>query len=443
MDLISRPRARTALWNRRSLMAALCLIVTFAVAAAAAFWLFSRYQDQRDAAAVRRALAEKRLDEAEHLLERWIQRRPGAAQAYSLKARLAWARQDFPAVQEALTRARALGIPLKELGGLRGLLMAKANQNAEAEPLLLEAAETSARIDPDVALALTRLYLGEFRLGGAAMIIDRWMRDWPDDARPYFLKTEIDSRNGGTAEELIVLYQAALERDPDYDEARLRLADTLRLNHRNEEAAREYARYLEHRPDDAMAHLGAGQNALDLQDPVAAMTHLDRALALAPRDPVILGARAAVEIRLGHLDAALHDLNQAVAADPFDYGNRYQRMLLLGRLGKPAEAETERQAIDQIRRDVSEFADLGRKLEHDPKNMQLRSKAARWLMDHGHEGEAVDWAKLVLRTVPSDPAMNRMLADYYRRQGNFGLANFHEAHAASALIQKNQAPSVP
>jgi hypothetical protein len=51
-------------------------------------------------------------------------------------------------------------------------------------------------------------------------------------------------------------------------------------------------------------------------------------------------------------------------------------------------------------------------------------------MDHGHEDEAVDWANLVLRAEPSDPAMNRLLVDHYRRKGEHGLANFHEGHIA-------------
>ena len=50
-------------------------------------------------------------------------------------------------------------------------------------------------------------------------------------------------------------------------------------------------------------------------------------------------------------------------------------------------------------------------------------------MAHGHEEEAIDWAKLVLAAEPSHPAMNRLLADYYRRRGQLGLANFHEALA--------------
>ena len=48
-------------------------------------------------------------------------------------------------------------------------------------------------------------------------------------------------------------------------------------------------------------------------------------------------------------------------------------------------------------------------------------------MEHGREDEAVEWANLVLRADPSHLAMNRLLADYYRKKGQLGLANLHEA----------------
>ena len=93
------------------------------------------------------------------------------------------------------------------------------------------------------------------------------------------------------------------------------------------------------------------------------------------------------------------------------------------------EADDERQALERIRTDQEEFARIRSGLLASPQDPGLRSEAARWLMTHGHEEEAIDWAKLVLAAEPSHPAMNRLLADYYRKRGQQGLANFHEAFA--------------
>ena len=91
-------------------------------------------------------------------------------------------------------------------------------------------------------------------------------------------------------------------------------------------------------------------------------------------------------------------LDRAVKANPFDYGNRYQRSADPVAARKIGTADTERRALDRIRKDETEFAEVARQLERDPLNPQLRGRAARWLMDHGHEAEAIDWAKLVLRS---------------------------------------------
>jgi len=428
---MSPPRVQQALLlNRRKYLVFIIVVaVVLTLASTAMVWLYLQIADRREAQTIRHALEQGQLDEASRVLEHWLGNRPQTAEAYYFKARLAWARNDLPTVQQALGKARTLGYPIGQLVELHGLLLARSNKTAEAEPLLRKAAEAARQIDPDVAEALVRIYLGEFRLGRAAEILNRWMRERPGDARPYFMQAEIDFRNRASADVIIAHYRAALDRDPNLHLARLRLADSLRLNYHNDEAAAEYTTYLKHNPDDTLAHLGAGQNALEMGDLPGAIDHLDRALILAPHDSVVLGARASVEIRQSHLDAAMKYLDRAVKADPFDYGNRYQRMLILSRQGKVEQANAERQVLDRIRKDEAKFAEVGRQLERDPLNLQLRSRAAQWLMDHGHEAEAIEWAKLVLRSAPSDPVMNRLLADYYRKQGNFGLANFHEAHS--------------
>jgi tetratricopeptide (TPR) repeat protein len=275
------------------------------------------------------------------------------------------------------------------------------------------------------------MYLGSFRLGEAAAVIDRWMREAPRDARPYLLQTEIDTRNNAKPELIIARYRDALARDPELDQARLGLANQLGQNYRFAEAAVEYAAYLARRPTDPMGYLGAGQIAAELGQYAEATRLLDQALTLLPQDSEVLAARADVELRKSNPEAALSYFDRAVKSDPFDYRIRYQRMLILARLGRTAEASSERAILDHLADDQKHFSKISRELRRNPLSAGLRSEAARWLMGHGHEDEAIEWANLVLNSDPSHPAMNRLLADYYRKKGQVGLANFHEAHAAS------------
>src|SRR5947209_20614212 len=65
----------------------------------------------RAAGAARRAVADRRYDEAEAPLARWLQSRPGAAEAHYLKARIALARDRPRETLDELNRAAGLGYP--------------------------------------------------------------------------------------------------------------------------------------------------------------------------------------------------------------------------------------------------------------------------------------------------------------------------------------------
>lgn len=114
-------------------------------------------------------------------------------------------------------------------------------------------------------------------------------------------------------------------------------------------------------------------------------------------------------------------------------------MLLLSRLGRRDEANAERVVVERLKSEHARFTQIGRELVRNPRDPELRSEAAQWLMKHGHEDEAVEWANLVLRSDPAHPAMNRLLADFYRAKGQTGLANFHEAGA----LRRGDSASTP
>lgn len=421
----------------------LTILAIAALAIVGGLWPLRGWLVARDAERARRAFTAGRLDQAADALGRWLKASPRSAEAHFLGARIAWAGNDPATARRELQRAWALGYPRESLVGLRGLLLARADQAAEAEPWLREAFEKSRPADPEVAEALARIYLRAFRLTEAGSVLDRWSREAPEDARPHLLMTEVDLRLDASYDDVIAHYRAALRRNPDLDKARLGLADQLRMSRRHAEAAAEYTAYLARRPEDELGYLGAGQNALDWGEETEAIRLLDRALMLAPRDSVVLAARGTVELRRRRFTKALDYFDRAVDASPFDSAHRYQRMLILSRLGRTAESDAERRALERIRADDKEFRRISLALRDSPTDSNLRSEAARWLMSHGHEEEAVDWANLVLRAEPTHPGMNRLLADYYRKKGQGGLANFYEAHAASASESSSPSPRGP
>ncbi len=408
-------------------------MVVVAVCALGYWLLLNRNRDSaRRALRVRRAIEEKRLETAQSELAHWLQTEPRSAQAHFLKARLAWSMDDLATVDRELGSARSLGYSGRDLDRARGLLLARGDRKREAEALLKRAIADGQEADPEASLALATLYMSAFRLEEAGWILDDWARKAPADVRPLLLRAEVDIRLSAAPEIILGRYQRALERDSKSAPARLGLAEQLRVHQRFEEAAAHYREYLESRPDDLAGLLGAGQDALELGRLDEATRLLDRALARAPRDPVALGARATVEERLGRFESALAYLDRALAADPFDVANHYHMMVILTRLGRRGLAEKERRAVERLKDEQAWFARVSRDLRYNPTDVELRAQAAQWLLTHGHEQEGVEWANMVLRERPSHPLLNRLLADYYRRTGQLGLANLHETHAAPA-----------
>jgi tetratricopeptide (TPR) repeat protein len=387
----------------------------------------------RDAArSARRALATGRLAAAEAPLGRWLAARPGAADAHFLKARVAFGRERLQEAIEELARARFLGYPAPPLDRLDAILRARAGRYHEAESVLRRILEQSPEPDPEVAQALAKVYLETYRFQAAADVLARWMRDAPNDPKPYLWRTEVDARLDPPPAQKIADYREALRRDSHLDQARLGLADELRSRHELSEAAAESAAYLAHRPDDPAGLIAAGLTALESGDEDAAVRHLDQALKFAPDDPVALAGRARLALRRGELAAALAWLDRAIRLQPHDMANHYHRGLCLARLGRRAEANTEQEAAERLRQDDVELVKIQRALLHDPENIELQARVANWLIEHGHEQEGLRWARKILSERPEHAAANRMLADQYERRGQSGLANYHRLQAARA-----------
>jgi Flp pilus assembly protein TadD len=385
--------------------------------------------DNPDASVSRQALAAGRYDEAGAAIERWLSVRPDASEAHLLKGRVAVATNRLREAAEELERARALGREHQDLVLLRALIAAKAGRHSEAEPQLARAFNAGIVPDRQVDEALAKTYLETFDLARAATVLDRWARDFPDDARPFLWRAEIHSRAGGGDPRAVEGdYREALRRDPALSRARLGLAEELRKAHRNAEAAAEFDHYLLVVPDDAAAHLGAGRNLVEQGDEAAACRHLERAMALAPNsaEPHLELAESAA--RQDKWSTALTFLDRAVALDPHDLTARHRRSLALTRLGRIAEARAEQATAARLRKDLDRLNQARSRLIASPDDLESQHEIARWMFDHDHDQEGVRWAEKILSGRPNDPEANRLLAGFYERRGDKGLANFYRLH---------------
>ena len=72
-----------------------------------------------------------------------------------------------------------------------------------------------------------------------------------------------------------------------------------------------------------------------------------------------------------------------------------------------------------------------KRLNRAPNDVALQYDAARWLIDHGHPDEGIQWALKIVAAQPKHKAANHLLATYYEKQGKQGLANFYRVQAES------------
>jgi Tfp pilus assembly protein PilF len=404
-------------------------VVALSVGVAIAVVVRDRASVAAVAQSARSAVSAHRIDEAHRLIDKWAALRPRDGEPDYCRARL-WVIVDQPVeALAAMRRALDRGYPVEPVYILRAVLEARAGQFGAAEPVLKHAIETSAEPAPEIAEGLARMYLGTFRLAEASRALEHWMQAAPEDARPYLWRNQVDERIGADNSALIYNYRVALRLDPSLDSARLGLADLLRKSHKVDEGEVEYATYLSRNPKSVEAHDGAGQIALLKGDLVGAARHFNEALALNPKDPVALREIALIHLRNGQFASARDRFKMAVELAPFDPEVRFNYARALELSGDGARAAEESLATERLRSDQRRIDELRQALVQRPGDADLRCEAAKWLIDHGHEKEGLEWTELILRQAPGHPQTCRILADFHARRGNVGLANYYRMAA--------------
>jgi tetratricopeptide (TPR) repeat protein len=369
-------------------------------------------------------------------LRRWLELSPRSAEAHYYLARLKLATEQPQEAVTAIEHARRLGYDRAPLECLLAVVQSRAGRYTEAEPVLKQAFQEGTEPRVEVAQELARVFLSTFQIARAAIPLERWRELAPEDGRPYLWRNEIELRKQAESSVLIQNYLEALKRDPNLDKARLGLAERLRKEHRWDEARREYATYLARHPQDVEALDGAGIAALEAEDLPAAVASFEAALAIDPRDTTALRELAQINLRRAQFRQAVELLRRVVAIDRFDPDIHYTYGRALKLSGDHKAAEAENALSMRLRKEHDDLEVLRNNLLKHPDNVDFRFQIARWFLDHGRDGEGLDWTKEILRQTPNHAPTHRLLAEYHARKGNTGLANYHRTMAEAAAAQE-------
>ena len=269
----------------------------------------------------------------------------------------------------------------------------------------------------------------------------------------YYLAGTYDASD---PEEAVVLYGAALEIDPTYGPAHLRLARTLEKLGRYDTAKRHYDETCRLDPTNPFGYLGLGQLALRTGDLEEAREQLSRSLRLDDQNRNVHNSLARLEHRLGdraaarrHADLARElprttyfrdQLRAEIGQEAVDRQSFLLRSRTFREVGKLREARFELSrlldidpefapahvALAELEAQSGDFEGSAlsarRALDLDPDLHQARSRLAMALFELGRLDEAAQQARLTLETQPDDARLHVLLAMVYAERGADGQA---------------------
>jgi tetratricopeptide (TPR) repeat protein len=209
--------------------------------------------------------------------------------------------------------------------------------------------------------------------------------------------------------EAIVEYRNAIQQDPQFVEARQKLADTYVELGDLRNAFQEYVRIADLRPDDAEAQVKVGEILLVGRNFQDAKSRAEKALASNATHVGALILRGNALAGLHKLDDAVMEVEQAIQADP-DRSESYASLGMMQLIrGDRAQAE----------------AAFTRAVKTNPNSTRARLALANFYAVVGKRQEAETEFNAALKIDPKDLLANRALAYYYISSGRAALAEPH------------------
>ena len=418
-----KPSKTQALLIGGSGIGLICLIGFFAI---------QRYHLAQSVESTRKALVEGRLEDASEAIQDWLRRDPQSAEAEYWLALLELKQGRAIETLNALQLAGDQGYDRGKLAILTAIVGCRGGQFQSAERVLRPAFESNEEPRVEIAESLSRLYLSSYRLQEATLALDRWVELAPDDPQPYIWRHEIYQRLEADPIQMVRNLRRALELDPSHDQARLLLADLLLTSHMNDEAEVEFEAYLARNPESAQAHAGLGQILSLKGDIIKATKEFEKVLELEPENLIALQQLSLIDLRSNRPEAACSRLKKGIELSPFDINLHYNYASALRLTGNIAQADQEIATTERLRKELDDVAELRKELLTYPEDYDRKAEVMKWLIEHGQEKEALKWSELILGKRPKHRKTCEILAGYYERTGQSGLANYYRTLALAS-----------
>jgi tetratricopeptide (TPR) repeat protein len=322
-----------------------------------------------------------------------------------------------------------LDVQRGEVDRLASYCRALVDRNHPAAPLVLE--------------AMARGYTNLYRLQEAEACLRLWDERQPDNPQAAFLQGLIHDQRTRLFD-AVASYRRAVELNPGYTDARLRLCGRLLDIGQGAEALPHLEHLGRRRPNNPVVqvYLARCKDMLGRQGEAEKI--LDDLLARQPTFAPALAERGTLAVRSGQLEEGERWLRQASKQDPGDFQIHYQLYQCLERRGKADEARALQPRLKEIEDDIQRIQEIvGVRMQQSPHNADLHYEAGMISLRAGAAKEGLRWLQSALRENPRHVAAHKALAGYFQKIGEPGRALRHQELARQAEESDSSIPGVP
>jgi cellulose synthase operon protein C len=282
----------------------------------------------------------------------------------------------------------------------------------------------------------------------------------PNVRKQKFLASGKNYFAQGKYREAAIQFGNAVQLDPRFAEAHYQLAQAcLRLQDPNR-AYQELSRTIQIQPDSYKAHIDIANLLILGHDANQAQGHVDLLLQQDAGDPLVHETAANLAHAQGNNQAALQEMQKAVALDPNRWESKIGLANLQIALNQPAEAEANlKKAVELAPTEINarlplasfyqlqhRFAEaeeqFQRSIETDRNSPEARAALARLYIAEGKNTVAEQFLKTAKLDFPTTSAGYRMLGDFYFATGQLDKAateygSLFKDHAKDPEVEKN------
>jgi tetratricopeptide (TPR) repeat protein len=378
-------------------------------------------------------IAERQFVEAGVHLLHCLQSWPYNAEAHFVTARTARRAGELNEWKVHLDRAEILGWPRKQIDLERRLVRAQVGDVWDVETALIDRLNTQPPEEVIILEALVAGYLATDRLIDVIAFTTPWAERYPEDWVPLLFHGYAVQRLYGKSGDAAKDFERVLELKPNNPEAHRALALVLTNQGDFTQAIPHFQFCLSSQlndPAEALFGLATCQFSLGHID--QARQSLEQLFAKNEDHPTGCFLQAKVELADGHLEEALKWLQKsaALSGDEVDVTNAIVHVCR--QLGRHDDAARYQRRLEQIHRRNDKLDRLLNELKDHPDDLEIRYQLGITFLELGRDQDASHWFQAILYKDPRHLPTLTTLIDYYEKKGKPEMAASYRRKAQIA-----------